>query len=384
MVKNKKKISLHIYLLLIANILPIMAVFGDVWSIGQVAYFYWGECALLAILALAMYAKYLIVFFLLLITVGTIIWLANPLILSNMKSIMVFWSLYSLCWLAYIETGKGKYGKLVKKLKPTEHLIIYCIFMGIAIGLCLALTSLTSNGWGLGNDYSLRFYMTFISVAMLVPTLSISLLKVIDMIGQKHFLEFLLGTYHRPVEQSRIVLFLDMVGSSAMAEKLDPKQSMRLIAQFIYDSGYIFRIHNGDILNYTGDGLVVMWSPHQSNNALSAVYKLRNHFSSKSVRDSYWKSFGIVPDFRIGIHAGQIVLNQIGEEKLFIGLYGDVVNTAARLEQMNKELGTNILLSSEVTQGLNQSWKALLKPLGEKEVRGRDQKVNVFTLYKEV
>lgn len=399
MVYAKKKINPLWYLVMVANVLPILAVLGGVWELGQIAYFYWAECALAALFALGLYAKYLIVFFMMTGAIGFIVYVANPMLLDNIEPIIIFWSLFGLCWLGYIEVGKSIYGQMIKKLSPREQLTIYLIFLTFSILICFSLTNLVEdNGLAANQPASLAqqffywvpegvrstFYVTLFSVAIIVPTISITLLKVIDMIGQKHFIDFILGTYHHPIEQNRIVLFLDMVGSSSIAEKLEPKKSMEFIAQFIYDCGFIFRVHNGDILNYTGDGLVVLWPRNQANNALAAVYQLRNHFLTKQNRSRYWKKFGMVPDFRIGIHAGPVVLSQIGEEKLFIGLYGDVVNTAARLEQMNKELGTNILISSEVVQGLNQSWKALLKPLGDKEVRGRDEKVNVFALYKEI
>lgn len=377
----KKKPGLYWYLFILANLLPLIGFFAGWWSLNHAMYVYWGECALAALLALVMYARYLIVFFLMTAAIGLIVYVANPQLLGNPAPVGLFWSLYSLCWLAYIEIGKSAYGQRLKRRRPAEQLGIYFVFMAVAMGLCFFLTDITID---IGQHQDPAFYKTVISAAIVVPAISIGILRVVDMIGQKHFMDFLFGTYHQPQEKNSIVLFLDMVGSSTVAEKLEPRKSMDLIAEFIYDCSYIFRIHGGDILNYTGDGLVVLWPRHQSNHALAAVHKLRNHFGSKSVRTHYWKKFGILPDFRIGLHAGPVVISQIGEEKLFLGLYGDVVNTAARLEQMNKEFGTHILLSSEVIQGLNQSWKTLLKPLGEQAVRGRDEKIQVFALYGEV
>lgn len=379
---QKNKTSPYWYIFVLVNVLPMFGVFAGQWSMSHAAYFYWGECALVALLALVMYARYLIVFFIITAAIGLIVYVANPQLLANFQAVAIFWSLYSLCWLAYIEVTRSAYGQHLKKRKPAEQLTIYVVFMALAIGLCFFLTNITTEGDDFEN--SMAFYQTFISAAVIVPAISLGLLRVIDMIGQKHFVDFLLGTYHQPQERNSIVQFLDMVGSSTIAEKLEPRKSMDLIAEFIYDSGYIFRINGGDILNYTGDGLVVLWPRNKSNNALAAIHKLRSHFASKQVRSHYWKKFGIIPEFRIGLHAGPIVISQIGEEKLFLGLYGDVVNIAARLEQMNKEFGTHVLLSAEAIQGLNQSWKTLLKPLGEKPIRGRDEKIQVFALYKEV
>lgn len=377
---RKQKLNIIFYVILTANILPVIPVLAGALDFWKIAYFYWAECALVAILTLAFYAKYLIVFMIMLAAIGLIVYMANPDLLANQTELAVFWSLYALCVLGYVEFGKSAYGRKMKRLSPYEQLGIYSGFMGASILVCFWLASFITEGWPSFTETP-TFYKAFIGMAIIVPSISIGLVRVIDMIGQKHFIDFVLGTYHQPQERNSLVLFLDMVGSSGMAEKLEAKKSMNLIAQFIYDCGYIFRINGGDILNYTGDGLVVLWPRNQSNSALAAIHSLRLHFASKEVKTRYWKKYGIVPDFRIGLHAGPVVISQIGEEKLFLGLYGDVVNTSARLEQLNKDLGTKVLMSAEAIMGLNQSWRSLLKPLGERKVRGREEKVSVYTLY---
>jgi len=80
------------------------------------------------------------------------------------------------------------------------------------------------------------------------------------------------------------------------------------------------------------------------------------------------------------MHAGEVMIAQVGAEKLFLGLYGDVVNTASRLEVMNKELGSKTLLSDAVVQELSTLYKDKLTSLGKKKVRGREEKIEVWTL----
>ena len=71
-------------------------------------------------------------------------------------------------------------------------------------------------------------------MAVLVPTLSIGLLKIIDMIGSKDFLPLLLGTYYKPVEQERIVLFVDITGSTGIAERMGALSGINLIVAKLY------------------------------------------------------------------------------------------------------------------------------------------------------
>ena len=255
--KNKKR-TLYFYLFLTVNIIPLIGVFLNSWTFKETLYFYLGECALLAILAAAMYARYLIVFFLLTMAFGMIVYTANPALLVNRHAIIGFWFLYSFCWLIYIEVvNNSAYGKHIRRMEPKKRLTIYLSYLSAAVFACIIIiNALIGKLAPTTDDYTI-FYKTFIGIAILVPTISVGLLRIIDMIGQKHFTEFIMGTYYRPIERDRIVLFIDMAGSTSMAEKLEPRQSMKLIADFIYDCSYIFRIYGGDILNYTGDGLVV-------------------------------------------------------------------------------------------------------------------------------
>ena len=376
--------KLVLIILAAVNALPLLGVLGGVWTMHQVGFVYWSETVLLAFFALSAYARYLLIFITISALVAALIYIAQPGFLYYYQMTILYWAIYSICVLIYIEVTRSTYGVAIRKL-PTKHKLgVYAAFLLVSVCFTVFLTSFLYPYLGNVPEVEFYFYRVLILASVIVPSISMAMLKMISMIGEKHFVDFLLGTYHTPVESESIVVFLDMVGSSAMAEKLSPQKSMDMIARFVYDCSYLFRIHGGDILNYTGDGLVATWPSNNSHQALSAMYALRKHFASRDVKKGYWKRFGRVPDFRVGVHSGPVVISQIGEEKLFLGLYGDTVNTAARLEQMNKELGTKILVSEPVIVNAGQTWKTILKPLGEKEIRGRQGHVRVYTILSEV
>lgn len=364
--------------LILANITPLALLLSGALEPLQVAFFYWAEIALIIAIAILPYTKHFIVFFIMLVTVTLMTRVADPSMTGNLKILLTFWGLYCLSWLVYIELVKTRYWQKNRRKTPSEQFRAYLIFMGSAIFVCFLITMTIYNTWYLVYASSYEYYMFFFSTAVIVPTLSIGLLNIIDMIGPRHFIHFLIGTYHHPVQRDRVVLFLDMVGSTGMAEKMSPEQGMKLIAMFIYDAGTIIRRHQGDIVNYTGDGLVVLWPRRSANRALAAAYELHQWLHER--KQEYLDEFDYAPDFRIGIHAGSLTMGQIGEEKLFIGIYGDVVNTAARIEQLNKSLGTKILISRDATRFMDNQWLVRLKKVGEQEIRGRQKPVKVYTL----
>lgn len=371
------KITLLVALLL-ANIMPAAGVWLDAWPTSYIWYFYWAECALLGVMTVLLYAKHLTVFFIILGIALLIYNLTGHSEWSDLRVPVTFWSLYSLCWLAYFELGNSRTGQRMKRWHPLQQFFFYLVFMLTAIAACFSLTLGIYHGWDVIGIIPQDIYIGLAALAAAVPTAAIMILKIVHIIGEHHFLHFLFGTYHRPVEKDRIVLFMDMVGSSKIAEKLTPKDSMALISRFIFDATAIIRRHGGDILNYTGDGLVVLWPMAQADKAVGCVYAMRSQF--EKTRHLYEREFGVRPYFRMGLHGGKVVISQIGEEKLFLGLYGDTVNTAARLEQMNKELNTKVLLSRAVAQWLSPAWQDKLEPLGMKKIPGRAERVEIFTL----
>lgn len=376
-VKQSKKIPIFAFFGILAT-LPVIGLHFDVISHGDAIYFYWAELALGIVTLLFLYAKHVSVFFAILLIAGLILSLNDNSVWEDLRVPMTFWGLYSLCWLLYFELGKTRIVQAILHSHFVTHLLFYLGYMAAALFGCFALTATLYDGWDLVPAIPQKLYILLISMAIIIPTLSIAVLKIIDIIGPNHVLHFFLGTYYRPVERKRIVLFLDMVGSTTIAEKLSPKDSMSLIAMFLYNSSLAFRIYGGDIINYTGDGLVVLWPQSKADNVIAAVEQLNKNLIKN--HDIYMKKFGVKPDFRVGIHSGPVVISQIGEENLFIGLYGDTVNTAARLEQLCKEKGVKILLSKTVRQYLTAENKERTKALGMADLRGREERLEIYTL----
>ena len=85
-------------------------------------------------------------------------------------------------------------------------------------------------------------------------------------------------------------------------------------------------------------------------------------------RAAYQKLFGIVPSFRIGIHGGDVIVSEQGGAKRSIGIYGDTINIAARMEEAARAHGVPCVISAAVVQALAS--RARFREIGEEPVKG--------------
>jgi class 3 adenylate cyclase/tetratricopeptide (TPR) repeat protein len=150
--------------------------------------------------------------------------------------------------------------------------------------------------------------------------------------GQLAALEEQASAQAAPVEERRMVtiLFVDMVGSTSMAEKLDPEEWRQVIAEFHTALGEAITAHHGSIAQYLGDGLLAFFgareaSEHDPENAIRAALDgqaaVANQLAVGKVQ------------LRAGIHSGLVVVGELGEatHKEFTAS-GDAMNLAARLQ----------------------------------------------------
>ncbi len=168
------------------------------------------------------------------------------------------------------------------------------------------------------------------------------------LIGPGVFHNFLLGRYHRPREEQRALLFIDLIGSTAIAESIGATRFLGLMNHFVYDVSAALQGSGGVIYQYVGDEAIITWRLEGDcdlTGAMEVVFRLRARLCERA--DEYRSRFGVRPAFRAALHAGPVVAGEIGDSKLEIVLLGDTVNTTARIEQMCREFDRDFLVSAE-------------------------------------
>ncbi|HEX8824082.1 MAG TPA: adenylate/guanylate cyclase domain-containing protein [Archangium sp.] len=184
----------------------------------------------------------------------------------------------------------------------------------------------------------------------------------------------------RPAEAERrqlTVLFCDLVGSTAFAEKLDPEDLHEVLQEYHSASTEVIRRFEGYVAQYLGDGLLVYFGypiahEDEARRAVSAGLGILEAMARLSPRVK--ARHGVDLSVRIGIHTGSVVVGEVGgvqrQERLALG---ETPNLAARLQTL-AEPGT--MLISQVTYQMTQGYFTS-RELGPRTLKGLSHQVSV-------
>ncbi|MFY0654717.1 MAG: adenylate/guanylate cyclase domain-containing protein [Cyclobacteriaceae bacterium] len=236
------------------------------------------------------------------------------------------------------------------------------------------------NVWTFFNSFA--FLSVEIYVAMIIG-LSLFYSEVSENLGQGVLRNFFTGKYHSPTEEERVFMFLDMKSSTTIAEKLGHVKYFELLKQYYAALSNPIVNHYGEIYQYVGDEVVVSWKLKKglkNNNCIQCFFAMKESLE-KQVR-RLQVSYGVAPTFKAGIHYGLVTTGEIGVLKKEIIFTGDVLNTTARIQSMCNTYQTDILISGQLLQKLSLDTEYHIRELGETQLRGKDEKIQLFTLRK--
>ncbi len=218
-------------------------------------------------------------------------------------------------------------------------------------------------------------YFVVLSVGMLF------VLQMNRMIGANVLRYFVAGRYHRPTAEERIFLFLDLEQSTTLAERLGSARYFDLLRRFVDDLTDPIVESRGEIYQYAGDEVVVTWPLAEGVRGANCV---RCFFWSQDVMARqgarYTRDFGVVPRFRAGLHGGTVTAGELGDLRRQIVFVGDILNTAARLEEYAKRTGLELVVSGSLLERLDLPPGVQARLCGELELRGKEARVAAYSL----
>jgi adenylate cyclase len=96
-------------------------------------------------------------------------------------------------------------------------------------------------------------------------------------------------------------------------------------------------------------------------------------------KNYFKKQYGLVPEFRAGIHTGEITIGEIGVIKKDLAMSGDTMNTAARLRSATSEFDQKVIISKDFAAQTNlKNWHVI--ELGLADLKGKESAMELFAL----
>ena len=228
-----------------------------------------------------------------------------------------------------------------------------------------------------GDAHLLYALPYFAIVAVIVQFL----LQMNRIVGINVLRYFVTGVYHRPHAEERIFLFLDLESSTQLAERLGSARYFELLRQFVDDLTEPVLESRGAIYQYAGDEVVITWPREVGIREAACVrcfFGIRAAVAERAA--VYRRDFGVVPRFRGGLHGGTVTAGELGDIRQEIVFVGDILNTAARLEEYAKRAGLELVASGALLDGLALPPGIVASRCGELELRGKDAPVTAYSL----
>jgi len=178
------------------------------------------------------------------------------------------------------------------------------------------------------------------------------------------------------------VLFADIVGFTALGERLEPSTLVGVLNGYFERMSDAITDHRGHVSTFIGDGILAFFgalapNPWQGDDAVHAALAMREAMRAYGCE---LEAEGL-PAFSIGIglHRGSGVAGLVGSRELMeFAFVGRSVNVAARVQQLTRELPGDILITEQLARGLDPRFR--LRPLPPTRVKGIAEPVPVYAV----
>ena len=239
----------------------------------------------------------------------------------------------------------------------------------------------------------LLLLMTGVVTGLVTVQIKKRILNSFIMIQEQNRIRRTFGEYVSPVVMDKLltlqphlrsemrsvcVMFLDIRNFTAFAEKRHPEAVVAYLESLFEFMIEIVNRHHGIINKFLGDGFMAVFGAPLSDgldsmNAVAAAREILSRISDEVA------AANVLPTrVGIGVHAGEAVTGSIGSSlRKEYTVIGDVVNVASRIEQLNKQFGSQLLISETVWQDINGQFREAT-PIGAVRVKGREAPIQVY------
>ncbi|MEQ9265834.1 MAG: adenylate/guanylate cyclase domain-containing protein [Balneolaceae bacterium] len=286
-----------------------------------------------------------------------------------------------------------------RKLRSAPYLngiaavcITYIFIVTIITFLMATLQSLFENGFILFSEdtysrirelvYTTQHLKNILFWAFIVALTQFTLL-VNDKFGQGLLWSIVKGKYHFPRAEERIFMFLDLKSSTSIAESLGNLKYHQLLKSLFADITDPILNCKGQIYQYVGDEVVISWRMPdglEENNCIECYFAIKEKLESERVK--YETEYGLLPEFKAGIHYGKVIAGEIGIIKRDITYSGDTLNTTARIQGQCNEYSSAFLSSKKLINLIHVGSHFKVTSIGSIPLKGKENDVELIAIQK--
>ncbi|MEO7214581.1 MAG: adenylate/guanylate cyclase domain-containing protein [Mucilaginibacter sp.] len=269
--------------------------------------------------------------------------------------------------------------------KSLIYLVIVIVFLVIITFIntlytdnVYSIKSLALPAWAFFTDYAVIGIMVYIASIIVITQLYA---EFSQSIGVGTLSDFFLGTYHHPVEEERIFMFLDMKSSTTIAENLGHVRYFQMLRAYFFDLSVAVIDYAGSIYQYAGDEMIISWKLKdglKNSNSIECFFAMKRALDLQA--EKYNGQFGLLPGFKAGLHYGMVTAGEIGSLKKEIIFTGDVLNTSARIQGLCNHYHADLLVSEDLAKILQLPDKYEMRSVGENLLKGRIKTMKIFAI----
>ncbi|MFT5862396.1 MAG: adenylate cyclase [Flavobacteriales bacterium] len=218
--------------------------------------------------------------------------------------------------------------------------------------------------------------------SVLINSFITILIYLNKLLGKGNLAKLLTGRFSMPQEENRVFMFLDLVSSTSLAEKLGHIKYSALIQDCFYDLEIVEQF-GVEIYQYVGDEAVLTWPIRTTaskplEQSLKAYFSYSQRLASKS--EYYQARYNTQPVFTAGLHFGMVTAVEVGTLKREIAYHGDTLNTAARIQGLCKDYEQRLLISDKVKGSLESTDAFNFERVGVQQLRGKNEKTTIYSV----
>ena len=264
-------------------------------------------------------------------------------------------------------------------IRSVLYLLMFFFLLMIGTFLYLITTD-EAYQWGIAFNY---FFSKEGALLLVYFFLNLSLIQFIQQVDKKfgpgNLLRMLKGEFYQPREVERIVMFLDLKSSTAIAEKIGNVKFSEMLQDCFHELN-IIQAYQAEIYQYVGDEAVLVWEKGKGVENFNCI-QFYFAFSERLINraDYFQHKYGIIPEFKCGCHIGKVIMTEIGQIKREIAYHGDVMNTAARIQGQCNQEGKRFLLSEDLYQLFPNSSSYKFTLLDTAPLKGKTKTVKIYS-----